>query len=82
VNAGQRALHASAKAGIRGGGKAVDGLPVVGQGRAAGGLVGGLVVIGVNTLGVGLGNLGLESAEVLELGDGAVVDLDETWETC
>lgn len=79
ADARQGGLHAGAKAGVRGGGEVVDGLPVIGQSRAAGGLVGGLVVAGVNTLGVGLGNLRLESAEVLELGNLVVLDGDETW---
>lgn len=55
-------------------------MPVGSQGRALGGLVGGLVVGGVNTLGVDLGNLRLESAEVLQLGDGAAASLDQTCE--
>lgn len=80
ADAGQRSLHASAETSVGGRRQVVGRLPGGTQGRALGGLVGGLVVGGVNTLGVGLGNLRLESAEVLQLGDGAAASLDQTCE--
>lgn len=80
ADAGQRSLHARAETSVGGRRQVFGGLPGGGQGRALGGLVGGLVVGGVNTLGVDLGNLRLESAEVLQLGDGVAASLDQTCE--
>lgn len=78
ADARQRSLHARAETSVRGRRQVVGCLPAGGQGRAACGLVGGVILGGFDTLGVNLGNLRLESAEVLQLGDGAAASLNQT----
>lgn len=78
-NAGEGVVHALAEVLIRSRGKSIaSNLPVRGDVGALGGLVGGLVLVNVNGLGLGTEDGGLELVVVLERLGGLAGHIDET----